>query len=184
MRLVTSLLPVRRRRIVRDTWILIDLKLGAYVRGSLLLILLVAFVLSMTFWAVGEPYWLLVGSFAGIVEIIPVIGPLAAGGMAVGVGFTQSWHVALAAGLAVLVVRLIEDYLVVPRVLGHAVGLSPLVVLVAATTMGLLFGGFAVPLAVPLAAVLATLVDVIVLEKEPSEEGVPAVIFPAKEAES
>ena len=71
---------------VRDTWDLIDLKLGAFVRGQLLLIVLVATVLSLAFWAIGLPYWLLVGIFAGIVEIVPVVGPLAAGAVAVGVG--------------------------------------------------------------------------------------------------
>ena len=91
---------------------------------------------------------------------------------------------ALAAGLAVLVVRLLEDYLVIPRLLGDAVGLTPLVVLVAVTACGLLFGGFAVILAIPLAAVIATLIDVIVRDKDPAEEDVPAVIFSAKDAEA
>ena len=56
-------------------------------------------------------------------------------------------------------VRVAEDYLVIPRVLGDAVGLTPLVVLVAVTATGLLFGGFAVILAIPLAAVVAPLID-------------------------
>lgn len=182
--LVCSLLPRPRRKKVRDTWGLIDAKLGAYVRGQAVLIVLVGTVLSLLFWAIGLPYWLLVGAFAGVVELIPVIGPLAAGALAVGVGLTVSWQTALAAGVAVLVVRLVEDYLVIPRVLGDAVGLTPLVVLVAVTACGLLFGGFAVILAIPFAAVLATLVDVIVRDKDPAEEDVPAVIFPAKEAET
>ena len=58
-----------------------------------------------------------------------------------------------------------------PRVLGHAVGLSPLVVLVTVTSVGLLFGGCYVLLATPLAAVLATLVDVLVLDKDPAKRG-------------
>lgn len=182
--LVCSLLPRPRRKKVRDTWDLIDAKLGAYVRGQAVLIALVGTVLSLAFWAIGLPYWLLVGAFAGVVELIPVIGPLAAGALAVGVGLTVSWQTALAAGLIVLVVRLLEDYLVIPRVLGDAVGLTPLVVLVSVTACGLLFGGFAVILAIPFAAVLATLVDVIVRDKDPAEEEVPAVIFAAKEAET
>jgi predicted PurR-regulated permease PerM len=104
--------------------------------------------------------------------------------VAVGVGLTDSWEVALAAGIAVLVVRLLEDYLVIPRVLGDAVGLTPLVVLVSVTAMGLLFGGFAVILAIPAAAVVATLVDVIVRDVDPAEEDVPTVLFPAKDAET
>jgi len=181
--LVTSLVARPRRKKVRDTWDLIDAKLGAYVRGQLLLIVLVATVLSVSFWAIGLPFWLLLGIFAGVVELIPVIGPLAAATLAVGVGLTESFQLAVAAGLIVLVVRLIEDYLVIPRVLGDAVGLTPLTVLVAVAMVTFLFGGFAVLLAIPLAAVLATLIDVLVRDRDPAAEDVPAVLFPAKDAE-
>ncbi len=181
---VASLLPRPKRKKMRDTWDLIDLKLGAFVRGHALLILLVGTVLSLAFWAVGEPYFILIGAFAGAVEIVPVIGPISAGVLAVGVGATVSWHVALAAGICVLVVRWVEDYLIVPRVLGEAVGLSPLLVLVSVTTVGILLGGFAVVLAVPLVAVLVTVLDVVVRDVDPAEEDVPTVLFPAKDAET
>jgi predicted PurR-regulated permease PerM len=181
--LVVTLIPKDKRRVVLDTWELIDLKLGAYVRGQLILIVAVATVLSLCFWAIGLPYWVLVGAFAGVVEIVPVIGPLLAGTLAVGIGLTESWQLGLAAGVIVLAVRLLEDYLVIPKVLGDAVGLSPLLVLVSVTATAILFGGFAVLLAIPLAAVAATLVSVVVLEKDPAEEDVPTVLFPAKDAE-
>jgi predicted PurR-regulated permease PerM len=183
-RVVLSLLPRSRRKIVRDTWSLIDLKLGAFVRGQLMLVALVATVLSLAFWAIGLDFWLLVGVFAGVVELVPVIGPLAAGGVAIGVGFTQSWQVALAAGIVVLIVRLLEDYVVIPKVLGDAVGLTPLTVLLSVAAVTLLFGGFAVLLAIPFVAVLATLVDVVVFNKNPAEEETPTVLFPAKEVET
>jgi predicted PurR-regulated permease PerM len=182
--LVLSVLPKEKRRVVRDTWNLIDMKLGAYVRGQLLLITFVASLLSLIFYLIGLPFWLLIGIFAGIVEIVPVIGPIAAGAVAVAVGLTDSWQLALGAGLSVLAVRLLEDYVVIPRVLGHAVGLTPLSVLISVTAMGILFGGFAVLLAIPFAAVLATLVDVIVRHRNPADEEVPTVLFPAKESES
>jgi predicted PurR-regulated permease PerM len=178
-----TMLPERKRDTARRTWQLIDLKLGAFVRGQLLLMILVGTVLSLTFWAIGLPYWLLVGAFAGVVEIVPVIGPLAAGALAVGVGLTASVTTAVLAGGAVLIVRLVEDYLVMPRVLGDAVGLSPLLVLVAVTACGVVFGGLAVLLAIPVAAVLVTLLDVLILKKDPAEEDVPSVIFPAKDAQ-
>ena len=97
---------------------------------------------------------------------------------------TESWQLALAAGLIVLIVRLAEDYLVIPKVLGDAVGLSPLLVLVSVTATAILFGGFAVLLAIPLAAVIATLVSVVVLEKDPADEEVPAVLFTAQDVEA
>ena len=52
--LVTSLMARKHRKIVRDTWELIDAKLGAFVRGQLLLITFVATVLSLAFWAIGH----------------------------------------------------------------------------------------------------------------------------------
>lgn len=180
---VTSLLPRPKRKKVRDTWDLIDLKLGAFVRGQALLIVLVGTVLSLAFWAIGLPYFILIGAFAGLVEIVPVIGPIAAGALAIAVGATVSWHVALLAGLCVLVVRMLEDYVVVPKVLGEAVGLSPLLVLISVTAVGILFGGFAIVLAVPLVAVLVTVLDVVVRDVDPAEEEVPTVLFPAKDAE-
>jgi predicted PurR-regulated permease PerM len=175
--LVSTLVPTKRRQLVADTWTLIDLKLGAYVRGQLVLIVLVGTVLSIAFWAIGLPYWLLVGAYAGIVEIIPVVGPLVAGAAAVGVGLSVSWQHALAAGLIVLAVRLAEDYVVIPRVLGHAVGLSPLLVLVAVAATALLFGEVTVLLAIPLAAVVSTLFDVLMLNRDPGEEEVPALLI-------
>jgi predicted PurR-regulated permease PerM len=175
--LVQSLAPRRHRRVIRDTWVLIDQKLGAFVRGQLILIVFVALLISAGFWAIGLPYWLLIGPFAGIVEIIPVIGPLAAGALAVGIGLTQSPLKALLAAGVVFAVRMLEDYAVVPKVLGHATGLSPLVVLCSVTSVGILLGGFYVLLAIPIAAVLATLLDVVVRDVDPAEEDVPAVLF-------
>ena len=83
-----------------------------------------------------------------------------------------------------LAVWLLEDYVVLPKVLGDATGLSPLVVLFSVSAIAILFGGFAVLLAVPFAAVLATLVDVIVRGRNPAEEDVPTVLVPAKDAEA
>ncbi len=109
--LVQSLVPRRHRRVTRDTWLLIDDKLGAFVRGELILVVFVASVLSLAFWLDGLPYWLLIGVAAGVFEIVPVIGPLVAGVLAVGVGLTVDWQTALGAGIAVLVLRQLEDLL-------------------------------------------------------------------------
>jgi predicted PurR-regulated permease PerM len=182
--LILSLVKRKNRRVTRDTWDLIEAKLGAFVRGQLVMITFVSTVLSIAFWAIGLPYWLLLGVFAGIVEIVPVVGPLFAGVAAILAGLTVDVRTAALAAAAVFGLRLIQDYVVGPRVLGHAVGLSPLIVLVTVSSIGLLFGGFYVLLATPFAAVLATLLDVIVLDKDPADEDVPKLIFPAEDAET
>jgi predicted PurR-regulated permease PerM len=175
--LVQSMVPRRHRRVTRDTWVLIDMKLGAFVRGQFVLVVLVATLLSFAFWLDGEPYWLLIGSFAGLVELVPIVGPLAAGGVAVGAGLTVGWTVALGAGIAVLILRQLEDYVIAPRVMGHAVGLSPLVVLVSVVVVGYLLGPIYVLIAIPLASIVATIVDVVIHDRDPAEEEPPAVLF-------
>jgi predicted PurR-regulated permease PerM len=175
--LVQSLVPRRHRRVTRDTWVLIDMKLGAFVRGQFLLVVIVATLLSFAFWLDGEPYWLLIGTGAGIVELVPIVGPIAAGVVAVGAGLTAGWAVALGAGIAVLILRQLEDYVIAPRVMGHAVGLSPLVVLVSVVAIGYLLGAVYVLIAIPIASIFATLVDVVIHNRDPAKEDAPAVLF-------
>jgi predicted PurR-regulated permease PerM len=181
---VTGFLARPKRKKVRDTWELIDLKLGAFVRGQLLLISCVATVVSVGFFLVGEPYWLLLGFAVALLEIVPVVGPLAALGLTVAAGLTDDWHTAAKAAAVLLAVRLIQDYIVNPRVLGGVVGLSPLLVLIAVSIVGVLLGPFYVLISVPLASLLSTILDVAVRGVEPTEEDVPTVIFSAKETET
>jgi hypothetical protein len=77
------------------------------------------------------------------------------------------------AALSVLVlvaVREFQSYVVNPHLMGHSVGLSPLVTLVSVSVVSILFGGFAVVLAVPFTSAVATLIDVFVLDREPPAE--------------
>jgi len=69
-----------------------------------------------------------------------------------------------------------------PKVLGDAVGLSPLLVLVSVTAVGILFSGWAVLFAVPIAAVMVTLFDVILRNVDPADEEVPTVLFSTDDA--
>ena len=178
-RLVAAVLravPRERRQTVHDGWLLIDLKLGAVIRTKLLLVAMVGTMLSAVFWLIGLPYFLLVGMFAGVVEVVPVIGPLIAGLAAVGVGLTVSWQTAALAAAAVYGVRVFQDYVVNPRLFGRAVDLPALAVLLAVSAVALLLGPFWVPLAIPITAVLSTLADIIVRNVDPAEEPVPAVL--------
>jgi predicted PurR-regulated permease PerM len=177
---LSVLFPRDRRKVVRDTWRLVEARLGAYVRASLFMITFVSTVLSAAFWAIGLPYWFVLGIFAGVVEIIPVVGPLAAAVVSIGVGLTVSVEAAVLAAVAVYGLRLLQDYVIGPRVVGHAVSLPPLLVLVNVTAMGVLLGPALVPLATPLAAVLATLVDVLLRGRDPDEIEVPRTVLPQR----
>ena len=56
---------------MRDTWLLIDLKLGAVIRTKVLLVVITSTVLSIAFWIIWLPYFLLVAAFTGVVEVLP-----------------------------------------------------------------------------------------------------------------
>jgi predicted PurR-regulated permease PerM len=181
LRMVLAVVPHEKRTTVRDTWLLIDLKLGAVIRTKLLLVVMTASILSFAFWIIGLPYFLIVGVFAGIVEILPVIGPLVAGLVAVAAGLTVSWQLAVAAAVVVYGLRIVQDYVINPRLFGRAVHLPPLAVLLAVSAVALLLGPWWVPLAIPLTAVLSTLLDVLVWRIDPAEQDVPTVIAPTEE---
>jgi predicted PurR-regulated permease PerM len=165
--LLTALAPESKRAKARTTYLEIDRRLGSYTRVKFLMVGAIGLVLSAGFYAVGLHYWLLVGGFVSLVEIIPVIGPLIGGILVVAVGLPQSLHVAALALLVLVGVRTFQSYVVNPHVMGHSVGLSPLVTLVSVSVVGILFGAFAVVLAIPVTSAVATLIDVFVLDHEP-----------------
>jgi predicted PurR-regulated permease PerM len=165
--LLTALAPEPKREKARQTYLAIDDRLGAYTRLKFLMIFAVGAALSAGFYLVGLKYWLLAGGFVSLVEIVPVIGPLVGAIFVVAIGLPQSLHVAALALLVLVAVREFQSYVINPHIMGHSVGLSPLVTLVSVSVVSVLFGGFAVILAVPFTSAVATLIDVFVLDHDP-----------------
>src|SRR5215831_71951 len=168
--LLAAIAPESKRETARQTYLAIDRRLGSYTRLKFLMVVIVGAVLAAGFYLVGLNYWLLVGGFVGLVEIVPVIGPLIGAVLVLVVGLPESVHVAVLALLWLVLVREFQSYVVNPHLMGKSVGLSPLVTLVSVSVVGLLFGGFAVILAIPVTSAVATLIDVFVLDHEPPAE--------------
>jgi predicted PurR-regulated permease PerM len=166
IKLLTALAPESKREKARETYLAIDRRLGAYTRLRFLMVFAVGAVLSAGFYAIGLDYWLLVGAFVGLIEIVPVIGPLFGSILVLAVGLPQSLHIALLSLAWLVVVREFQSYVVNPHI-GQTVGLSPLVTLLSVAVVGVLFGGLAVILAVPFTSAVATLIDALVLGHEP-----------------
>ena len=164
--LLTTLAPEAKRDKARETYIALDRRLGAYTRLRFFMIFAVGAVLSAGFYVIGLDYWLLVGALVGLIEIVPLIGPIIGSILVLAVGIPQSVHVAVVSLLWLVVVREFQSYVVNPRI-GQTVGLSPLVTLLSVAVVGVLFGGLAVILAVPFTSAVATLIDVLVLGHEP-----------------
>lgn len=135
--------------------------LGRYLRGQLFLIILMSSVTFLVLeWLFRLPYALWVGILTGILEIIPLIGPITAGAIACTIGFAQGGP-SEAAGLAItyFVLRQVEDQLVMPLVVGRAVHVHPLVTIFAVLTGEKIAGVLGMILAVPIAAAVKVVLD-------------------------
>ena len=144
-------LPRRYREPVESAEAEVARVFGAYVRGQLILALLVGVASTIALLVLGVPYALFLGVFAGVVELVPILGPVLGAIPAVLVALFQPFPLVLWVVLAFIVIQQAEANLLVPRISGHAVGLHPLAAMLS-LLVGLEVGGivgalFAVPLA-------------------------------------
>jgi predicted PurR-regulated permease PerM len=129
--------------------------LAAYVRAQLLACLLVGAVCAIGFIVIDVPYALVLGLLAGLLEFIPLVGPLVIAGIAVLVASFHSLALAFVVLLFLGVLRLAQDYVVYPRLIGHGVRLHPLAVILAILCGATLGGMVGIFLAIPAVAVLS-----------------------------
>lgn len=148
------LLPLRQRTAVQRIEAEVVRVFGAYIRGQLLLAFLVGIAATAALLVLGVPYALVLGVLAGLLELVPMLGPILGAIPAVLVALFQPFPVVLWVILAFIVIQQLESNLLVPRISGHAVGLHPLAAMLALIA-GLEVGGVVGALfAVPLAGVL------------------------------
>jgi predicted PurR-regulated permease PerM len=151
---VMALIPPPRREEIGGLMDRIGQAVGGFFRGQLLVALFVGVASSIGLWAIGLPFWLLVGMVAGIFNLVPLVGPFIGGGLAViiavvsGEPLTAVW-----AALVLLVVQQIDNHLISPNVMGRTVQLHPVVVMLALLVGASFAGLFGMLVIVPLVAV-------------------------------
>jgi len=168
-RAVLRSVSTRRARHVNTVWLEIEDKLGGWVRGQLLLMLAIAVMAGITFLLIGLPDAVLLAAAAGLFEIIPMIGPILAFTPAVLVALATDPSKALVVLGCAVVIQQIESNVLVPRVMRHAVGVSPLTVLLGILTGSTLYGLPGAFLAVPIAAAVQVILAH-VLQVEDAEQ--------------
>ncbi|MBS2002034.1 MAG: AI-2E family transporter [Candidatus Obscuribacterales bacterium] len=153
--------PHERRSAVVDLSSRMNLMLSKYVSGQLILIVIMSGVSYFILTCFGIKYALFIGIFCGVMEIIPVLGPLLGIGFATIVGCTQLHFDIIALGIpaALFLARQIEDYIVVPKVIGHAVELHPLAVIFAVLVGEHMAGALGMLIAIPVAASVKLILD-------------------------
>jgi len=128
--------------------------LAAYIRAQVFACFVVATICSAGFLALGVPYPLLFGVFAGCLEALPMAGPLVLAVMVV--VFVGLESLSRAAGVAafLFVVRVAQDYVIYPRLVGRELPLHPLAVILAILCGGEIAGVAGIFLSVPVLAIL------------------------------
>jgi predicted PurR-regulated permease PerM len=153
------LVPLRRRSAARDVVAEMERKVGAYAFGQAILCGAIGLMALIAYLLIGLPYALVLALFAGVMELLPVIGPALGALPAVIIGLAISPITAVWVIIATLAIQQIENSLLVPRVMNRAVGVNPLVTLLSLIAFGSLFGIAGAIVAIPLAAVLQLLIN-------------------------
>jgi len=143
---------------VNEIIVSIERNIGAWVRGELVLMSSVGGFSFVAFFLAGISYPLALGFLAGMLEIVPQLGPIFTSVIVTIVGFAQSPAKGfLALGISILVQQLENNFLV-PRVMGKVSGFRPLVILIALLVGSDFFGIVGAVLAVPVIMILGTLI--------------------------
>jgi predicted PurR-regulated permease PerM len=155
------ILPASQRNELIPLLAQVNTLLGRYVRGQMFLIGVMSTATFIGLSILQVPFVLLLAIMTGVLEVIPIVGPITAGAIACLValghpapwGLSQIWYVAIVA-VMYTVLRHAEDYFVIPLVIGRIVKLHPAIVIFSLLTGGALYGLLGVLVAVPVAATL------------------------------
>lgn len=149
---LSSVTPAEHRLYVVNLAERIQTKLGSWLRAQLLTMLAVAILVFVGLFLLKVDFALILAVLAGLLEIVPYIGPFLAGLTAVSLAFLQSPLLGLLVLILFVVVHQIEGYILIPQIMKRVVGLNPLVVIISMIIGAKLYGILGVVVAVPIVA--------------------------------
>ena len=144
--------PTAIRPYLRDILDIADRTLGGYIRGQLLLGVTVGVIVAVGLLAIGVPFAVLLGIVAGLTELVPIIGPWIGGAVGVLVTLATEPDKVLWVILLYLIVQLLENTLLVPRIQAGSLNMHPIAVILVITVGSQYFGLWGVILGPPLVA--------------------------------
>jgi predicted PurR-regulated permease PerM len=161
-RVLYRTVPASRRDRVRDLGDEISARVGGYVLGNLLTSVIAGLGTFVFLEIVHVPYAVALGVLVAVLDLIPVVGSTIGGILVTLVALSVSTTVAIASLVFYIVYRLLEDYLLVPRVMDRAVDVPPVLTIVALLIGGALLGIVGAFLAIPAAAAAQLIVTRVV----------------------
>jgi predicted PurR-regulated permease PerM len=157
------LFPPQRKKNVREFLQLAEHKLGGYIRGQGLLCLSIGVAAFIAYLLIGLPYILVLAIFAAIMEMVPIFGPALGAGPALSVALSISPDKAIWVVIATVLIQLMENVFLVPRIMKSSTGVNPILVLLSLIAFGAVFGFMGALLALPLAAIIQLFVSRVVV---------------------
>jgi len=128
---------------------------GGFLRGQLVVAIIVGVMLSFGYWLIDLPFWMLIGMVGGVLNIVPFLGPWVGGILGVAIALTTAdFSTAVWAVVVAVVVQQIDNNFVSPSVLRATVRLHPAATLIVLVLAGAIAGFWGIVIAVPLAAAL------------------------------
>ncbi len=155
-------------------WDDVEVKVGGWLRGQLLLCLIIGVAAGLIYYILDVRFWFLLAILAGVMELIPILGPWVGAIPAVMVALLDSWEKALILAIALAFLQLAENTILVPRIMKGTIGLSPLTVFVAVLAGGVYMGVLGALLAIPIAAGLQVIVGDLIRERQRQMQLAPA----------
>lgn len=156
---IMTFVPKKNRkemiRLTRD----IDEALGNYIRGQLIVCVVIGGLAYIGFLIIGLPYALLLAFIISITNIIPYLGPFIGAAPAIIVGLSISWKMAISVLVVNLIIQMIEGNVVSPMVVGRKLHIHPLFIILALLVGGELAGIVGLILAVPIFAIIKVIVQ-------------------------
>lgn len=149
-----NLLDKKMRARVITAMRISEKKLGAWVRGQFILSLAIGFFSWAGLTLLGIPFTLPLALFAGVLEVVPTIGPILSAIPAIIVALNDSFSKALLVAGLYVVIQMLENNFLVPKVMQRSVGLHPIVIIVAVLVGTKLMGFVGALLAVPVVSTL------------------------------
>jgi predicted PurR-regulated permease PerM len=132
-------------------------KVGAYVLGNALISAITGAATFIWLLAFDVPYPLLLAIFVAVLDLVPIVGSTIAGTVVAAVALTVSPLVCIATIVFFIVFRFVEDYLLVPRIIGRVMKVPGLITVIAVLVGGALLGIVGALVAIPIAAALQLL---------------------------
>lgn len=152
-------LPQERRDPTRSLLNEVQGRIGGYVRGQTMLCVIIGLASAAAFWVIQVPNALTLGLIMGVLEAVPVLGPLLGAIPAILLTLSTAPEKTIWVIVALTAIQQLENSFLVPRIMDESVGVNAIVSILAISAFGLLFGIVGAILAIPLAAILQILLN-------------------------